>query len=131
MTKHLRRTILSSLGTLAPIVGFASAETETGRRSPRTTDDTCPTAPSRCDRCASSCEEKADEPPSVIYAENKSTCQRKVLVSTDEETFGMQVPGDDWREVKFHGSMRRLDIEDGDVDVHIEQRTEQKANHCE
>ena len=120
-----RRVVLSALGTLTLGTIGATASHDNhdrkkkdGKKDRKHYDD-------HCDRC-----ESEKDPRSYINVENVGKCSGRVFVSTTEESFDISLAAGDRDGFHFEGSVRRLDCEDGDLDITIEQRTEDGRNHC-
>lgn len=130
---YLRRTVLATLGALGVGAGTASAhhdhekeQKQKQKHEPKKTSG-CQKEPDRCSKCNDTCRER-----SYLHVTSRSPCQRKVFVSTTEETFSFHIGSHETHGTEFVGSLERLELEHGDLDVEIHQRTEHKSHQpCE
>lgn len=113
---YLRRTVLALTGSVLAGSTVASADHEhEQKQKQKHGDDTC----RDCTHdCMGPCKR------SYITATNRVCSQRKVFVSTTETSFDLQIPSGETKTASFAGDVQRLEVETGDVDVCIEQRTQ-------
>lgn len=148
---YLRRTVLAATGLfLSGTAGAASDEktdksqntTVKQRQNVRVTQEQTVKYDNKhgCTTCDPA--EEGTRQLGTLAVYNHSHCQRKVTVgvtgrialegeSLEDSTISIQVPPEQQCVAGFEGSIQRLDCEHGDLDIMIEQRSENEANHCD